>query len=89
MDPLLMLLIELDPGTSRDPGAHEPSRGTDSAELIVLEICRQGIISSGKAAELLGMSGTALIEHASKLGIPYFDTTRDEFEEELAPLRKV
>jgi predicted HTH domain antitoxin len=51
-------------------------------ELIVLELYRRGTISSGKAAELLGMSRWEFIHHASQLGIPYFAMTADEWETE-------
>lgn len=51
-------------------------------ELIVLELYRRGMISSGKAGELLGMSRLAFIHHASHLGIPYFALTEDEWEAE-------
>jgi len=48
-------------------------------ELIVLELYRRGMISSGKAAELLEMSRWAFIHHASQLGIPYFSMSEDEW----------
>ena len=51
-------------------------------ELIVLELYRRATISSGKAAELLGMSRRQFIEHASNLGIAYYDMTEDEWEAE-------
>jgi len=43
---------------------------------------RRGTISSGKAAELLSMSRWEFIHHASRLGIPYFAMTGDEWEAE-------
>jgi Uncharacterized small protein len=51
-------------------------------ELIVLELYRRGIISSGKAAQLLDMSRLEFIHLASHLGIPYFMLTKDEWETE-------
>ena len=48
-------------------------------EMIVLELYRRGTISSGKAAELLRMSRHDFIQHASRLGIPHFDMTGDEW----------
>jgi predicted HTH domain antitoxin len=48
-------------------------------ELIVLELYRRGTISSGKAAELLGLSRWQFVHHASQLGLPYFDMTEDEW----------
>ena len=53
-------------------------------ELIVLELYRRGAISSGKAAELLKISRSEFIHYASRLGIPYFALTEDEWEAERA-----
>ena len=54
-------------------------------EMIVLELYRRGTISSGKAAELLGMQRIDFIQHASRLGIPYFAMTKDEWEPRWPP----
>ena len=51
-------------------------------ELIVLELYRRGAISSGKAAQLLGMSRVEFIQYASRLGIPYLTMTEDEWKNE-------
>lgn len=48
------------------------------AELIVLELYREGRLSSGKAAELLGLSRLAFIQYASSRAIPFFDLTEQE-----------
>jgi predicted HTH domain antitoxin len=56
-------------------------------ELIVLEFYRQRKISSGKAAELLGMSRIGFIEYSSRLGVPFFDVTPEELQAEVALLR--
>jgi len=53
-------------------------------EMIVLELYRRGVISSGKGAELLGTSRLDFIQHASRLGIPYIDMTEDEWAAEKA-----
>ena len=58
-------------------------------ELIVLELYRQGKISSGKAAELVGMPRIAFIQHASDLGIPFFDMTEEEWRAEVDQVRKL
>jgi predicted HTH domain antitoxin len=55
-------------------------------EMILLELYRRGTISSGKAAELLGMPRLDFIRHASQLGIPFIDMTVDEWEAEKAAL---
>lgn len=51
-------------------------------ELMVLELYRRGVISSGKAAELLKMAREQFIGYASQLGIPFFDMTEDEWRAE-------
>lgn len=53
-------------------------------ELMVLELYRRGSISSGKAAELLEMSRWELVRFASRLGIPFFEMTEDEWKAEKA-----
>jgi len=53
-------------------------------ELIVLELYRRGLISSGKAAELLGMDRWEMIHYASRLGLPYFALAEDEWAAERA-----
>lgn len=40
-------------------------------------------ISHGKASELLGISKIELIQLYGKLGIPYFDMSDEEFDEEI------
>ena len=55
-------------------------------EMIVLELYRRASISSGKAAEFLGMLRVEFIRHASRLGIPHIDMTSDEWETEKATL---
>jgi predicted HTH domain antitoxin len=54
-------------------------------EFIVLELYRRGAISSGKAAQLLGMSRVEFIQYASRLGIPCYSMTtmtEDEWKNE-------
>jgi predicted HTH domain antitoxin len=53
-------------------------------DCIVLELYRRGAISSGKAAELLGMARAVFIAHASRLGIPFFEMTDQEWAAERA-----
>ena len=57
-------------------------------EMIVLELYRRGTVSSGKAAELLGMPRLTFIQHASRLGIPHIDMTADEWEAEKTTLNE-
>lgn len=67
---------------------HQTNQPLEKAarEMIVLELYRRGSLSSGKAAELLEIPRLDFIRHASQLGIPYIDMTRDEWEREKAVL---
>ena len=56
-------------------------------EMILLELYRRGSISSGRAAELLGMPRLDFIRYASHLGIPFIDMTGDEWEAEKTALQ--
>jgi predicted HTH domain antitoxin len=47
--------------------------------MIVLELYRQSLISSGKVAALLGISRFDFIQRASELGTQYFRFTEDEW----------
>jgi len=70
------------------PGAH-PEPAEQVRELAVLELYRRRVITSGKAAELLGMRRDQLILHASRLGIPYLDLDAVESEREVEASRTV
>ncbi len=56
-------------------------------EFVVLELYRRGTISSGKAAQLLGMSRWEFIHYASRLGIAFFDMTDEEWQSEKAQVK--
>ena len=63
---------------------HQSNRPLDQAarELMIFELFRRGSVSSGKAAELLGMTRWKFVHVASHLGLPFFDMARDEWEAE-------
>jgi predicted HTH domain antitoxin len=61
---------------------HRPVKQA-ARELIVLELYRQGDISSGKAAQLLGMRRDEFIRHASERGIPYLQLSGEELRREI------
>jgi len=48
----------------------------------VLELYRRGLVSSGKAAELLEMNRMEFIRYSGRLGVPYFRMSAEEWEEE-------
>lgn len=53
-------------------------------EVAVLELYRRGLVSSGKAAELLGMQRFDSVRFAGDLGIPFFRMSKEEWEAEKA-----
>lgn len=55
--------------------------------MIVYPYVKNGTISHGKAAELLGMNKLELIQLYGSVGMPYFDETPEELEEELAMMK--
>lgn len=48
-----------------------------------------GIISHGRAAEILGIFKTDLIVLYGRMGLSYIEMTDDEIEEELATVKKL
>ena len=64
------------------PLTDQPLEGY-AEELMVLELYRRRQISSGKAAELLGMDRIAFIQYASRLGVAFFDMSEQELAAEI------
>lgn len=54
--------------------------------LIALELVREGRISTGKGAELLGVSKADFIRLLSEQDIPYFNETADELTEQITTI---
>jgi predicted HTH domain antitoxin len=65
---------------------HEEDEPVDrvAKEMIVLELYRRHTISSGRAAQLLDMERADFIVHSSRLGIPFFDMSDEDWEAEVA-----
>ena len=57
-------------------------------EMIVLELYRRSLVSSGKASELLGIPRLEFIQRASELGIPFFRFTDSEWQAEVAESKR-
>ena len=57
-------------------------------ELCVLELYRRKDVSSGKAAEILSMDRFEFIRYASRLGIPFFDINKEEFERDFEAAKR-
>lgn len=52
-------------------------------ELIVMELYRRALISSGRAAELLEMPKLEFIQYSGRLGIPFFRISEEEWQAEV------
>ena len=57
--------------------------------LLVMKRFREGAISSGKAARILGISRREFLERLAHEGIPVYDPTDQELQRELQTLRNL
>ena len=57
--------------------------------MIVYPYIKNGTISHGRAAQMLGMFKMDLITLYGEMGLPYFDETEEEMDKELEALDKV
>ena len=67
----------------------ETSLSNRLRELIALELFREGLISSGKGGELVGISKWDFIQLLARHNIPYFNQTPEELMAEVANLDKL
>ena len=81
--------VQLDDELASLVGQADQPVAEAAREMIVLELYRRGVISSGKAAEILGMPRMAFIAHACQLGIPYYRMTPEEWKAELEALERL
>ena len=58
-------------------------------EILVLELYRRHVVSAGWAAEKLNRDMFEFIRWSGSLGIPYFDMTPEEWQQELRALKKM
>lgn len=67
----------------------EAEIGQRLQELVALELVREGRISTGKGAEMLGISKWAFIQRMARRGIEYFSESPDELTEQVGALQRV
>ncbi len=58
-------------------------------ETVVLELYRRGTISSGKAAQLLGLSKLDFIQFSGGLSVPYFQLSEEDLDAEIGRVRSM
>lgn len=71
-----------------DTGMTPEEAGHALFRAFVLSLYRQDRISSGKAAQLLGVHRLAFIQMLAEEGISYLDCTSAELDDELATLKQ-
>ena len=76
-EPVKSVVIEIEEPLAAILRRFNPSVQVAGREMIVLEFYRRGTITSGKAAEILGMSRIDFVEHASRLGIRCIDIAEE------------
>ncbi len=57
--------------------------------LIALELFQEETVSSGKAAQIAGLSKSEFIDELGKRDIPYFTRTPEELEAEVEEMRRL
>lgn len=62
----------------------ESDIGRRAQEWVALELFQEGGISSGKAAEILGMSKLEFLDLLNQRNLPYLDADADELEADAA-----
>ena len=67
---------------------HEEFKAQQTA-LLLYPYIAHGDMSNGKAAELLGMSKTELLDMFGEMGIPYFTQTAEELDSDIQTLRSL
>ena len=80
---MAMVQIELDDALVDVLRQLDKPIAQSAQELMVLELYRRHFISSGKAAQLLGMKRFDSIPWSGELGIPYYDMPEEEWAAEM------
>lgn len=58
-------------------------------ELIAVELFREGQISSGKGAEILGISKFEFVQLLAQRGVPYFTESPEELSADVATVSEL
>jgi predicted HTH domain antitoxin len=80
--------VEL-PDALRELGFAEEEVRREVPMLLVLKRFREGRISSGKAARILGITRREFLDRLGREGIPIYDPTEEELEQEFQVLRSI
>jgi len=84
-----VIQLEVDDDFAELLGSSPMQIEQSALEMIVVELYRRHESSAGRVAELLGLDLLAFIRWSGSLGIPYFDMTPEEWQQELRALGKL
>lgn len=77
------------PDSLRDLGYSNEEMCREVPILLVLRRFRQGAISSGKAANVLGMTRHEFLDLLGREGIPIYEPTDEQFADELKTIERL
>ena len=80
--------IEVDDNITKLLGDSPEQVSRHALVIIVLDLYRRHEISAGRGAEILELDEFDFIRWAGSLGIPYFDTTPEDWEQQLRAIEK-
>lgn len=83
-----VIQVEIDEELAELLGSSPEQIERSALEKIVLELYRIRELSAGRAAEFLHLEKFAFIRWAGEQGIPYFDMTPEEWQQELRAIRQ-
>jgi predicted HTH domain antitoxin len=77
------------PEALRDLGFGDEEICREVPALLVMKRFREGVISSGKAARILGISRREFLDRLAREGVPVYDPTDKELTQELETVRSL
>lgn len=83
-----LIQLEVDEDFAELLGSSPEQIARAALEIIVLDLYRRHMISGGRAAEVLNLDLLTFIRWSGSFGIPYFDMTPEDWEQELRAIRK-
>jgi hypothetical protein len=78
-----VIQLEVDESLEQLLGSSPEQVERNALERIVLDLYRQREISVSRAAGLLGLDQLSFIRWSGSLGVPFFDMTAEDWEQEL------
>jgi hypothetical protein len=83
-----VIQFEVDEDLAELLGSSPEQVERSALEKIMLELYRSREISAGRAAEILNLDELTFIRWSGSLGIPYFDTTPEDWANQLRAIEK-